>query len=200
MPCLTEALQGVLDRREYPRVPAALPAQLLISSEKKTRSTRVTNLSAGGVGLQFMDRPPPAEMVGVLAIDGFGDFNGITTRRQGNLGGLRFLIGEAERHHLIECLTTFVRSGLQSVRSLREVDQWSKSSALSLTRQSGKQHQCLVDDISLQGVALLTDVVVPEGEYVLVGQMFGRVISGLQDHVMVQFLRTGNTSTQPALL
>jgi hypothetical protein len=41
----------------------------------------------------------------------------------------------------------------------------------------------------LQGVALLTDVVVPEVEYVFVGQMFGRVISGLQDHVMVQFLR-----------
>ena len=196
MPNLAEVLQVALDRREYPRVPVLLPAQLSISSEKTTRSARVTNLSAGGAGLQYTDRPPPAERVGVLAIDGFGDFDGITTRRQGDAGGLRFLIGEAERHHLMECLTVFVRSGLPSVRSLRETNRWPQTSVLSLTRKNGSQHQCRVEDISLQGVALLTDVAVPADEYVLVGQMFGRVISGLQDHIMVQFLRY--RETQPA--
>ena len=197
MPNLTEALQGALDRREYPRVPVVVAAQLSISFEKKIRSARVTNLSAGGAGLRFTDTPPPAELIGVLAIDGFGDFDGITTRRQGDAGGVRFLIGEPERHHLLQCLTAFIKSGLQSVRSLREIDQWSQPSVLSLTRQNGKQHQCSVEDISLQGVALLTDVAIPEGEHVLVGQMFGRVISGPQDPVMVQFLR--HRAAQPAL-
>ena len=189
MPNLAEALEVALDRREYPRVPVALPAQLLISAKEKTWSARVTNLSAGGAGLQYADRAPPPEMVGILTIDGFGQFDGITTRHERDAGGLRFLIGEAERHHLLECLSAFVRSGLPSVRSLREIDKWPQTSVLSLIRQNGRQHQCRVDDISLQGVALLTDVAVPEGEYVFVGQMFGRVISGLQDHVMIQFLR-----------
>ncbi len=196
MPNLTEALQRALDRREYPRVPVILSAQLSISFEKRTRYAQVTNLSAGGAGLRFNDTPPPPELIGVLAIDGFGNFEGITTRRQGDTGGLRFVIGEPERHHLLQCLTIFIKGGLQSVRSLREIDQWPQTSVLSLTRQNGKQHQCRVEDISLQGVALSTDVAIPEGENVLVGQMFGRVISGLQDQVMVQFLRY--RAAQPA--
>jgi PilZ domain len=189
MPNLTEALQCALDRREYPRVPVVLSAQLSIPFEKKSRHAQVTNLSAGGAGLRFSDTPPPPELVGVLAIDGFGDFEGITTRRHGDTAGLRFVIGEPERNHLLQCLTIFIKSGLQSVRSHREIDQWSQASVLSLTRQSGKQHQCRVEDISLQGVALSTNVAIPEGENVLVGQMFGRVIGGLQNQVMVQFLR-----------
>ena len=195
---LAEALEVALDRREYPRVPLILPAKLVITANGKSWPVRVTNLSAGGAGLQFSDKPPPPEMIGVLAIDGFGDFDGITTRRQGNEGGLRFLIGEAERHHLRERLTTLVASGPKSVRFHHEDDQWSQTPLLSLTRQNGRRLECRVEDISLRGVALLTNAAIPQGEYVIFGQMIGRVIYGLQDRVMVQFLRCREAMAVPS--
>lgn len=186
---LAEALETVLDRREYPRVPVELAAQLFIPANKKTWSARVINLSAGGAGLRYNGKPPAPELVGALAIEGFGNLEGITTRRQDDMGGLRFLIGEAERHQLLQRLTALIKSGIQSVRSLHEIDEGPLASSLSLTRQSGRQHLCKVVDISLQGAALLTDAAVPKGEHVLVGRMFGRVIDQLQDQVVVQFLR-----------
>ena len=125
-------------------------------------------------------------MVGTLAIEKFGNYDGITLRRQGNFAGLRFLIGEAERHHLIECLTVFIKSGLQSIS---ESSQASGTQVLSLTRQSGRPHLCTVDDISLNGVALTADFAVPAGEHVIVGQMYGRVVDGPAGRVVVQFLR-----------
>src|SRR5215469_3391083 len=156
---LAEALDQALDRREYPRVPVVLPADLFIPANNRTWSARVTNLSAGGAGLEFKNRPPAPELVGTLAIEAFGNFDGITIRRQGNIAGLRFLIGEAERHHLTRCLTAFMEGGL---RAVREDTRPSEASILSLTRQNGRPHLCGVEDISLHGVALSTDIPVPK--------------------------------------
>ena len=183
---LAKALDAALDRREYPRVPVKLPAKLSVPAGAKLWSVRVTNLSAGGAGLEFSERPPAAEMVGTLAIEKFGNYDGITLRREGNLSGLRFLIGEAERHHLTQCLTAFIKSGLQSIS---DGHQEAGASVLSLTRQSGRHHVCAVDDISLNGVALTADFTVPAGEHVIVGQMYGRVVDGPTGQVVVQFLR-----------
>ena len=183
---LAEALEVALDRREYPREPVVLPAILFVPASERVWSTRVINLSAGGAGLQFRDKPPAPELIGALAIEGFGKFDGITVRREGNIAGLRFLIGEAERHHLSQCLTAFMKGGLQAIR---EEDQVASESVLSLTRQNGRHHLCQVEDISLQGVALTTEVPVPAGEHVIVGQMYGRVVDNSKGQVVVQFLR-----------
>lgn len=183
---LAEALEVALDRREYPREPVVLPAVLFIPAHERIWSTRVINLSAGGAGLQFRDKPPAPELVGTLAIEGFGKFDGITVRRQGNIAGLRFLIGEAERHHLSQNLTAFMKGGLQAVQENTQV---AGASLLSLTRQNGRHHLCVVEDITLRGVALTTDVPVPTGEHVIVGQMYGLVVDSPNGQVIVQFLR-----------
>jgi hypothetical protein len=163
-----------------------------ISAELSPRLVQVTNLSGGGAGLQYVGASPRAEMVGVLTVEAFGSFEGITTRENGGVCGLRFLFGEAERHHLLECLTVFVKSGLPAVAALRQDQFRSRDLQLSLTRQSGEQHRCKVVDISLQGASLSTGVMVPEGENVLVGKMFGRIVKCTNDQVTVQFLRYGN--------
>ena len=187
---LAETLRLAVDRREYPRVPVTIPGQICITAERGVRTVQVTDLSAGGAGLRYPGTPPRAEMIGALDVEGFGRFEGITTRESGDVCGLRFLIGEAERHHLLERLAVFVRSGLSSVSSLREEDDcWPAYSQLSLTRHHGEEHQCKVVDISLHGVALGTNISVPEGENVFVGKMFGRVVRGPSDQVTVQFLR-----------
>ena len=196
MPNLAETLRLALDRREYPRVPVAIPGQITISTEPALREAQVTNLSAGGAGLRYASPPPRAGLTGILAVEGFGTFEGLTTRDGGAVCGLRFLVGEAERRHLLECLSVFVRSGLSAVHSLRKNECWHSQSQLSLTRQSGEQHRCEVKDISMHGVVLSTNVLVPEGEHVIVEKMFGRVVEGLNDQVTVQFLRYLNE--QPA--
>ena len=186
---LAETLRLAVDRREYTRVPVTLPGQISITAEQRHRIVQVTDLSAGGAGLRYTGAPPRAEMIGALEVEGFGRFEGITTREYGDVCGLRFLFGEAERRHLLERLSLFVRSGLSSVSSLREEECWSAYSQLSLTRHHGEEHECKVVDISLHGVALGTSLSVPEGENVLVGKMFGRVVRGPRDQVTVQFLR-----------
>jgi PilZ domain len=199
MPDLTETLRLALDRREYPRVPVSISGQITISSERAPRGALVTNLSAGGAGLRYADVPPRAGLTGVLAVEGFGSFEGITTRDGGAVCGLRFLGGEAERRHLLECLSVFVRSGLTAVDSLRKNECWHPQSTLSLTRQSGAQHRCEVRDISLHGIALSTNVIIPKGEHVPVEKMFGRVVQGLSGEVTVQFLRYLNEQTAARL-
>jgi hypothetical protein len=186
---LAETLRLAVDRREYPRVPVTIPGQMSITAEQGLRAVQVTNLSAGGAGLRYAGAPPRAEMIGILEVEGFGRYEGITTRETGDVCGLRFLFGEAERHHLLERLSVFVRNGLSSVGSLRDEECWSAHSQLSLTRHCGEQHECKVMDISLLGVALGTSISVPEGENVFVGKMFGRVVRGPSDQVTIQFLR-----------
>ena len=186
---LAETLRLAADRREYPRVPVMIPGQISITTEQRIRAIQVTNLSAGGAGLRYAARPPRAEMIGALEVEGFGRFEGITTRETDNVCGIQFLVGEAERHHLLERLSVFVGSGLSSVSSICEERRWSAYSQLSLIRHSGERHRRKVVDISLHGVALETSTSIPEGENVFVGKMFGRVVRGPSDQVTVQFLR-----------
>jgi hypothetical protein len=186
---LAEALRLGVDRREYPRVPVTLSGRVSISTEDKSRDVQVIDLSAGGAGLRYRGGAPRAELIGDLAVEGFGRFEGITTRESDGICGLRFLVGEAERQHLLECLSAFVSSGLPSVASLRQSGHWPIDPQLFLTRHTGEQIRCKVIDISLQGAVLGASALVPKDEYVLVGKMFGRVIGNLIDEITVQFLK-----------
>lgn len=189
---LAEDLSLCTDRREYPRIPVMLAGQMLISTGM-AKEVQITNMSAGGAGVRYLGRPPGADLTGTLTVEGFGNIPGVTTRDTGKLCGLRFLIGEAERRHLQARLAGLIRSGLPGLVVQPENDQWAEDSRLVLTRFSGKQHECEVVEISLLGVALHTSFPVPEGEHVLVGKMFGRVLKVEDGRLTVQFLRYGTT-------
>lgn len=89
------------EKREYVRVPTAIPSTLSVLADQIALACVVTDLSASGAGVQFDEPAPPAERICRLEISWFGDFEGITTRDGGTSAGVRFLIGEAERSAFI---------------------------------------------------------------------------------------------------
>ena len=200
MPTLAQTLQLAVDRREYPRVPVELTGQIFIAEEAAGRSAQVTNLSVRGAGIKYTGSLPRPGRNGILTADGFGSFEGVMARNRSDTYGFQFLLGEAERNHLQECLAVFVRSGPPMLAVLRKNDLWTENSQLSLTRYDGKQLECEVVEISLHGVALRTSIPIPKGEHVLIGKMFGRVVGGLSGSITVQFLRYVGSRTAATAL
>jgi hypothetical protein len=172
------------DQRAHPRVPLILPAILRLAS-KGQFSCGVTDISAGGAGLQYPGLAPGAECVAQLVIQEFGTFEGITVRDSGDKRGLRFFQGEAERNHLLAKLTLYVEEGLLDAYQHGRLPAQTR---LSLTRTTGIHEKCDVLRISLHGVSLATEQRPPVGELVRLGRMYGRVTQHLASGIDIRFL------------
>jgi hypothetical protein len=158
---------------------------LILPAHSQRQACVVTDISAGGAGLQYPDLAPAADLIAQLVIEGFGAFDGITVRDGGSARGLRFLHGEPERNNLLIRLALYVEEGLADVSRHHDCPGEAK---LSLTRTSGVRESCRVIQISLQGVSLMTELRPPLGELVRLGRMYGRVAGHLSDGITVRFI------------
>jgi hypothetical protein len=164
-----------------------IPGQISVLSME--HDCLVSDLSLGGAGLQFSGEPPCSEAVCVLAMDYFGKFAGITTRDTAASIGVRFLMGETERHQLQLKLTSFINDGLSSVvSSTNSISQ----SQMSIVLTSGEHHQCDVVNISLRGVSLKTQIRPPVGELIRLGRVYGRVTHHQDEGFALQFVNCLN--------
>ena len=179
---VSSAVAGI-DQRTHPRVPLVLPATLILPTQELP--CLVTDISGGGVGLQYPDYAPGAGLPAQLAIDEFGTFDGITVRDGGETRGLQFLQGEAERINLQVKLTLYVEEGLADAS---RQGRWPTEAKLSLTRTNGVRERCEVTRISLKGVSLITEQRPPLQELVKLGRMYGRVSEHLPQGVVIRFL------------
>jgi hypothetical protein len=178
--------QERIEKRGYPRVPTAIPATILILTEEEAIDCLVTDLSASGAGIQYDRASPLTERVCRLDISWFGTFEGITTRDGGNSFGVRFLIGEAERLHLLAKLTKFVEVGLSPTTDDDTIETLNPKLLFKTTR--GERHLCEVLNISLRGVYLKAQVRPPLGDLVRVGSMYGRINSHHEEGLGVAFV------------
>jgi hypothetical protein len=81
------------DRRQCERVRVALAGKMFVPTEDLIINCQIVNLSAGGARIQC-DTPPPRNIRLVLYIDGFGRFEGVTTRYVRDELVLRFVCTE----------------------------------------------------------------------------------------------------------
>lgn len=186
-----------VEKREYVRVPTAIPSTLSVLADQIALACVVTDLSASGAGVQFDEPAPPAERICRLEISWFGVFEGITTRDGGTSAGVRFLIGEAERLHLLAKLAKFVEVGLSPATDDDFLE--TANPKLLLKVLSGQHHFCEVLNISLRGVLLKTDMRPPMGELVKVGSMYGRVETHQAEGLGVTFVSAALASERLAL-
>jgi hypothetical protein len=175
-----------VEKRGYPRVPTAIPATILVFTEEEAIDCLVTDLSASGAGIQYDRASPSTERVCRLDISWFGTFEGITIRDGGNSFGVRFLIGEAERLHLLGKLTKFVEVGLSPTTDDDTIEMLHPKLLFKTTR--GDHHFCEVLNITLRGVYLKSQVRPPLGELVRVGNMYGRINSHHEEGLGVAFV------------
>src|SRR6185437_13148313 len=138
------------ERRRFRRVRVDLAGRLFFPATAHEVSCNVADLSPGGASLDCEHAPESGTQV-VLYIDGFGRFEGTAVRRDGRPGfGMRFNATALKREKIAEQLTQF-------------------------TRADGTVIKCEVLDLSPTGVSVKTAVRPLIGEFVLIGQLAGRV-------------------------
>jgi hypothetical protein len=175
------------DQRSSERVSVRLAGKLFVPAEQSTLECVIINLSVGGAGIHCPE-PPPLDAFVVLYVEGFGRFDGVTTRYVNGELGLKFVCKEAKRKRLEQDLESFVKEGMTSVTRLRRHRRNPvNTSIVFFTRADGSQAACKLMDISFQGALLKTHVRPPIGEIVHLGQTRGWVVRHHEQGIGVQF-------------
>ena len=183
-----QALQAAPpDQREHERCEAMLGAKLFVPAESLTLECAVVDLSVGGARIRGDELPPLSTFV-VLYIEGFGRFEAVTLRCEGDTLALRFVCKDAKRLRLVEQLKAYLAQGLLGVTKLRQHQRNPSQTAGYFSRADGEYIACEILDISLQGVSLHTKARPPVGELVNLGLTRGRVIRHHDLGIAIQFL------------
>ena len=178
---------GSKDRRGSERVSAQLEGRLYVPAEERELECMVVNLSVSGAGIHC-EEPPPLDAFVVLYVDGFGRFDGVTTRYcEGELG-LKFVCKDAKRKRLEQDLEVFVREGMSGVTHLHRDRRAAAGVRIdSFICSDGSRASCTLLDISLQSATLKTLARPPIGDVILLGQTKAWVMRHHQQGIDVQF-------------
>src|SRR6185312_13587156 len=119
---------------------------------------------------------PPLQAFVILYVEGFGRFEAVVARIDGQVLGLRFLLNDRKRKALVERLTRFVESGATDTTALRRHRRVADGAATSFVCRNGDRVPCEVMDISLTGALLRTHARPLIGETIRMGRMPARVV------------------------
>lgn len=180
------------DRRRYVRVRVDLSGRLFLPGEEREARCKILDMSPGGAQVAC-EISPPADTTVVLYIDGFGRFEGVVARPGEDSFGIRFNCSALKRERIAEQLTLHLNKTLVDDSVLRRHDRAPTKGMARYTRANGDIIHCEVVDLSLGGVSLKTENRPPIGEFVLIGQMAGRIVRHHEDGIAIEFVG-GNTS------
>jgi len=179
------------DRRRFRRVRVDLPGRLFMPVDEQEARCKIVDLSPGGAGVQSDVLPPEGAQV-VLYVDGFGRFEGNVARPIAGGFGIQFASTQMKRERTAEQLTLFMNRNLLDESDLRRHERAPQKGVTHFTRTDGQRVVCEVLDLSVSGVSLKTDVRPPVGEYVLIGQMAGRIARHHESGIGIEFVGGGD--------
>lgn len=175
------------ERRRFKRVPVDLPGRLFVPSEQHEARCTVVNLSPGGAAIEC-ELHPASDVQVVLYIDGFGRFEGTVIRREGGDFGVRFNCTPLKRERIAEQLMLFLNKTIVDSTVIRRHERAPTKGFTRFTRADGQLVKCEVLDLSTGGVSVKTDLRPPIGEYVLIGQMAGRIARHHETGIGIEFV------------
>lgn len=181
------------DRRRFRRVRVDLSGRLFIPSDSRECHCKVVDLSPGGASVEcdlVLEMNTPV----VLYVDGFGRLEGTIMRAEAGDFGVRFNCTAMKRERIAEQLTLFMNRDLFNETEIRRHDRTPQKGIARFTRSDGQFVACEVIDLSVSGVSLKTDVRPPIGEFVLIGQMAGRVARYHDQGIGIEFVGGGPAS------
>jgi hypothetical protein len=191
----TPSVEGLLrEAREYERIPLHIPGKLFDPAAEATVECNVVNLSPGGAGVHCQTQFRQG-MELILHIDVFGRFEGIVVSHYRDAVendarfGLAFALGESKRKKVADMISLFVRDGLEGVTELRKSRRVRTNGIVDLVLGDGKKIACEMVDISLEGVALRTNIRPPLGELVSLGRTQGQVARYHDEGIAIRFVR-----------
>jgi hypothetical protein len=184
---LAEQLVSPDEQREFERVVIELPGKLFVPADETTIDCHVLNLSGDGACVRC-EAPMPLHSLVVLYVDGFGRFDGITTRSSEGELGLEFVCKEEKRNRLLADIAMFVNDGIAPIARMRRHPRASLTSVGHFRRSNGELVRYEVLDFSSQGISVRTNVHPQIGEIINLGKTCGRVVRHHSDGIAVHFL------------
>ena len=175
------------ERRRFRRVRVDLPGKLFVPANRQEGSCKIVDLSPGGAQIEGNLVLEPETQV-VLYINGFGRFEGTVVRRDGFGFGVKFACTALKRERTTEQLTLFMNRSLVDEADLRRHDRTPTKGLTRFTRADGQLVPCEVLDLSVSGISVKTDIRPPIGEFVLIGQMAGRVARHHGEGIGIEFV------------
>lgn len=188
------------ERRRFRRVKVELQGRLFVPADNQEARCNIVDLSPGGASVAC-ELQLAADTGVVLYIDGFGRFEGTVVKRQGVDGfGVKFNCTQMKRERVAEQLTLYMNKELVTEADLRRHDRAPAKGFTRFTRADGQLVKCEVLDLSVSGVSVKTDVKPPIGEFVLIGQMAGRIARHHDNGVGVEFVGMNAAERTPERL
>jgi len=175
------------ERRRFRRVRVDLSGRLFVPADSRECHCKVVDLSPGGASLEC-DLALDADTQVVLYIDGFGRLEGSIVRVADASFGVRFNCTAAKRERIAEQMILLMNSKLLDESELRRHDRTPTKGIARFTRADGQLVACEVLDLSVSGVSLKTNMRPPIGEFVLIGQMAGRVARHHEQGIGIEFV------------
>jgi len=182
------------ERRRFRRVRVDLPGRLFVPETGQEAPCKALDLSPGGASLECEHIPEVGTHV-VIYVDGFGRFEGSVARRDGFGFGMRFNATLLKREKIAEQLMLFLNKSLLDDTEMRVHDRTPTKGLAQFTRADGTIVKCEVLDLSPTGVSVKTAIRPQVGEFVLIGQLAGRVARHHADGIGIQFV--GLTTEKP---
>lgn len=180
------------ERRRFRRVKVDIGGRLFVPADNQEAKCTVVDLSPGGASIDC-ELPLEADTPVVVYIDGFGRFEGCVVKRLNDSGGfgVKFNCTQMKRERVAEQLTLFMNKTVVTEADLRRHDRTPAKGFTRFTRSDGELVKCEVLDLSVSGVSVKTDIKPPLGEFVLIGQMAGRVARHHENGIGIEFVGLG---------
>jgi len=181
------------DRRRYRRIHIDLPGKLFVPATTAEYAGTVVDLSPGGASFAT-DADLPIDTAVVLYANTFGRFEGVVARHDGPRLGLKFHSTALKRERTAEQLTLFLNKSLLDEAEIRRDDRTPTKGLTRFVRHDGQMVPCEVLDLSMSGISVKTDVRPPVGEFILIGQLAGRVARHHEHGIGIEFIGTDNNT------
>jgi hypothetical protein len=117
-------------------------------------------------------------------------------RREDDNIGVRFLSTAMKRERTAEQLTLYLNRSLIDEADLRRDDRTPTKGLTRFVRHDGQIVPCEVLDLSMSGISVKTDLRPPVGEFVLIGQLAGRIARHHDNGIGIEFVGNANATVE----
>lgn len=183
------------ERRRFQRVQVDLPGKLFLPAVSEEHACTVIDLSPGGANISCDTVLQPETQV-VLYANTFGRFEGAVVRCSGENFGIRFVSTALKRERTAEQLTLYMNRSLLNEADLRRDERTPTRGLTRFVRHDGQIVPCEVMDLSMSGISVKTDVRPVIGEFVLIGQLAGRVARHHEQGIGIEFVGASNHTAE----
>lgn len=183
------------DRRRFQRIQIDLPGKLFVPAISQEYACMVIDLSPGGANVSCV-ADITVETPIVLYVNTFGRFEGTIVRREGDNAGIRFVSTALKRERTAEQLTLYLNRSLLDEADLRRDDRTPTRGLTRFVRHDGQIVSCEVLDLSMSGISVKTDIRPAIGEFILIGQLAGRVARHHEQGIGIEFVGNANATAE----